>query len=109
MFIVADTEPPAKKPLFWKIQQRAQSQSDSLSLSTYAIWEQWTHNNSQILPDALKKAYVRYNTTLPSSAPVERLFSLSKRVLSPTRTLLSDKNFEIMVLLGCNKAFAKNK
>ncbi len=51
----------------------------------------------------IKKLYLQYNTGLPASAACERLFSLGARVLTPTRSLLSDKNFETLVFLKANK------
>ena len=51
---------------------------------------------------AIKKIFKRYNTTLPSSAPVERLFSFAGMVHSPKRSRLSDTNFEQLVLLKAN-------
>ena len=41
----------------------------------------------------------QYNTTLPSSAAVGRLFSLSKDILKPKRCGLSDEHFEILAFL----------
>ena len=38
----------------------------------------------------------QYNTTLPSSAVVERLFSLGKDILKPKRCGLSDEHFEML-------------
>ncbi len=52
----------------------------------------------------IKTLYLQYNTGLPASAACERLFSLGARVLTPTRSLLSDKNFERLVFLKSNKA-----
>lgn len=52
----------------------------------------------------IKKLFVKFNASLPSSASVERLFSLGGRVLSPLRSTLSDPIFEILVFLKANKA-----
>ena len=38
----------------------------------------------------IKKLFMRYNTMLPSSAPVERLFSMAALVLTGKRANLSD-------------------
>ena len=43
--------------------------------------------------------FCEYNTAVPSSAAVERLFSLGKDVLKPKRAGLSDKHFEMLVFL----------
>ncbi|ODM87581.1 hypothetical protein Ocin01_19103, partial [Orchesella cincta] len=50
----------------------------------------------------VEKMFRRYNTSLPSSAPVERVFSYAGMILSPKRTNLTDSNFEKLVLLKCN-------
>ena len=50
----------------------------------------------------LKNVFIKLNTPLPSSAAVERLFSLGKDVLRPKRASLSDEHFEMMVFLKEN-------
>lgn len=42
----------------------------------------------------MKKLFIKFNTTLPSSASVERLFSVAGLVITPKRSNLSDENFE---------------
>lgn len=80
----------------------------SQPLSLFHCWTNWSEGSSAILPDMLKDAYIHYNTTLPSSAAVERLLSLGKRVLSPTRSLLGDDAFEWMVVIPCAKKYLNN-
>ena len=53
--------------------------------------------------NAWVKAFIMYNTTVPSSAAVERLFSIGSDILRPKRTRLSSKNFEILVFLKGNQ------
>jgi hypothetical protein len=53
----------------------------------------------------VKKAFIRYNTTIPSSAPVERLFSFAGMIHNPKRNRLADNLFEQLVILKGNNNF----
>ena len=52
---------------------------------------------------AIKSVFLQYNTSLPSSAPVERLFSAAALVLTARRNCLSDKLLEYLLLLIIHK------
>jgi hypothetical protein len=54
---------------------------------------------------AVKPVFLRFNSTIPSSAPVERLFSTGAIILSKRRNRLSDKTFETLLLLKINQDF----
>ena len=47
----------------------------------------------------LKEAFFKYNTPIPSSAPVERLFSIAALILTTRHTRLKDELFEELLLL----------
>ncbi len=51
----------------------------------------------------LSKLFVKYNTAVPSSAAVERFFSLGKDILRAKRARLSDKNLEMMMFMRGNR------
>jgi hypothetical protein len=52
---------------------------------------------------AVRNVFMKFNTALPSSGPVERLFSYAGIVLAPKRQKLGDDMFEKLLLLGANK------
>jgi len=52
------------------------------------------------------RVFVKYNTIVQSSAPVERLFSQAGLILTPCRNKLSDESFETLLLRKKNKKFA---
>lgn len=51
----------------------------------------------------IKNVFFRYNTTLSSSAPVERVFNQSKMIFTPMRNRISSKHFEMMMMLKHNR------
>lgn len=50
----------------------------------------------------LKRLFIKYNTPMTSSAPVERMFSYAGLVNAPRRSSLSDTHFEQLVILKVN-------
>lgn len=52
----------------------------------------------------IRALFLKYNTTLPSSASVERLFSQGGLVFTPHRNHITDKHFEEVFLLRYNAA-----
>ncbi len=53
----------------------------------------------------VKQLFMKYNTTLPSSAPVERLFSYGGNVLTSSRSRMSDDHMGQVLLLRYNRRF----
>ena len=53
--------------------------------------------------DIIKDLYIKFNTPIPSSTAVERLFSTEKDILKPKRSRLTDKHFEMLLFLQKNK------
>jgi hypothetical protein len=53
----------------------------------------------------VKQLFIRYNTCIPSSAPVERLFSTGALVLTKRRNRLNDMMFETLLMLKINKNY----
>jgi len=53
----------------------------------------------------IKKIFIKYNTSLTSSAAVERLFSFAGLIHSPCRSSMSDETFKKLVSLKGNQEF----
>jgi len=56
----------------------------------------------------VNKMFVAKNTALPSSAAVERLFSIGGQILTPQRKGLSDEHFEELLMLRANRHLEEN-
>jgi len=54
----------------------------------------------------VKQVFMKYNTPVPSSAPVERLFSFGGLIHAIKRNRLSDKMFEALLMMKANEKFA---
>ena len=88
-----------KKDFFYSLKEK--DPRETAELDQY-LNEGPSDTNSLIKYPKILKMYLRYNTALPSSASVERLFSCGGQIFRPTRSKLSDHNFEMLLFLKSN-------
>jgi len=60
----------------------------------------WTN---QLLCPGIRELFIKFNTPIPSSAAVERLFSVGRDILRPKRSSMSDGNFDRVMFLRANR------
>lgn len=82
----------------------ANSDSESGEFSDYLKIKSDSLNSLHNFPE-LKNLFLKYNTPLPSSAPVERVFSHAGLILSKKRGKLGDNYFEKILLLKRNSIY----
>lgn len=81
---------------------------ESVRMECLRYLEQPAGNIEQLeLCPRVKGVFIQLNCVLPSSAPVERLFSTGALVETPRRNRLSDSMFQKLLLLKANEKFCK--
>lgn len=85
--------------------RRSSGSSDSEIYSEVMRFLTDPDTNSKLLNQfpAIREVFLRYNTTLSSSAAVERVFSQSLMIFTPRRNRLSAANFEQTLMLKHNQ------
>lgn len=80
----------------------APTQAESNEIDLFLADKSMKLNSLNKYP-TIKAMFIKFNAALPSSASVERLFSVAGRIFTAHRNPLSDKNFERMLLLKVNQ------
>jgi len=105
---VIDTSAEADEDDFFVFSSQEQTKADSKANLEVIQFFNDKNKSLSILNNyvTIKKLFVKFNTNLCSSAPVERLFSFAGFIHCPTRRNLSDHNFEKLVFLKGNKSYS---
>nr|XP_053656905.1 uncharacterized protein LOC128705794 [Cherax quadricarinatus] len=77
------------------LKTKAQSMKTWLETGSKEVTSEVAFLGEQVLIDL----FIKYNTAIPSSAAVERLFSKGKDILRAMTATLSDGNFERLMLM----------
>ena len=106
---------PAKKSWLSKIKNKGSQESGSdaaLKQKASSIVDAWltgcTEEGTKFTDSVfmgeqvLVNLFIKYNTGIPSSAGVERMFSIGKLILRDNRSKLSDENFQRLMLMKGN-------
>ena len=93
-------------------EEREGRQQEQLEQGISKVLNDWkrTKMGTPLTPDRFPivyrkvwvKLFLKYNTPLPSSAAVERLFSSAGDILRPKRSILTNQNFEKLVFMRGN-------
>ena len=92
--------------------------STRLQENVEKVYDKWNkvrvRNTTLFRPSGLHRnawsnLFLRYNSPLPSSAAVERLFSLGSDILRPKRSSLTAGNFKKLVFLKGNMHMLERK
>jgi hypothetical protein len=104
--VIASDVPDPEKDFFSLLTVRRQASTSAPNaddeLSKYLSDKSQDLSSLDLYPH-IRKLYISLNTGLPSSAAVERLFSLGGRVFCPLRSRLSASHFEMMTFLRSAK------
>ncbi|KAK4021545.1 hypothetical protein OUZ56_003459 [Daphnia magna] len=92
---------PNKKKNFFESLYRPSSIPSTSELDMF-LADQSAKTSSLLKYPKIKEMFLKFKAALPSSASVERLFSLGGSIFRPTKNRLSDANFEKMLFLKVN-------
>lgn len=100
-------------------EEREGRQQEQLEQGISKVLNDWkrTKMGTPLTPDRFPivyrkvwvKLFLKYNTPLPSSAAVERLFSSAGDILRPKRSSLTNQNFEKLVFMRGNMQLLSHK
>ena len=96
----SDASPRKKKNFFAGLYRSSSTQSTS-ELDLF-LADSTKKTSSLVKYPTIKEMFLKFNAALPSSASVERLFSVGGSIFRPTRSRLSDSNFEKMLFFKVN-------